>query len=249
MKHFSTWYSTNISHSPKRIAIVGSGVSGLAAASVLFKAGHEITIYEKSTHVGGHAQTIPVHFGANDPSSYRSIPVDVGFMVFNHCTYTNMIPWLESHDVKFEPSDMSLSVSLRHADGRELMEWGSDLAGLFARRRNLTDLSFWSMLKEMVRFNRDALAFLQEINGDDEEGYSAEASDETLGAFLQRKGYAQSLIDFYIIPVCAAVWSCPRERVLAFPVYFILSFMKNHHLLQITGRPQWYTISGTVHAE
>ena len=233
-----------LNYSRKRIAIIGSGVSGLAAASILVKAGHDVTVYEKSSHVGGHAQTLPVYFGPENKSTNRFVPVDVGFMVFNHCTYTNMIPWLESHGVKFEPSNMSLSVSLKNNQGKEIVEWGSDISGLIARRQNLIDPSFWMMIKEMNRFNTEALAFLQELNGDDEEGYSSQASDETLGAYLKRKNYVQSLIDYYIIPVCAAVWSCPREQVLDFPVYFILSFMKNHHLLQITGRPQWYTIAG-----
>lgn len=101
----------------------------------------------------------------------------------------------------------------------------------------------------MIRFNKDALDFLSEQSGDNEEGYSENASDETLGDYLKRKAYAQSLINYYIMPVCAAVWSCPREQVLSFPAYFILTFMKNHHLLQINGRPQWYTIAGKENAK
>jgi cyclopropane-fatty-acyl-phospholipid synthase len=236
--------SASDSSSRQRIAIIGSGVSGLVAASVLVKAGHDVTVYEKSNHVGGHAETLPVYFGANDKSTSRFVPVDVGFMVFNHCTYTNMIPWLESHDVKFEPSNMSLSVSLRDDQDQEIIEWASDLEGLIACHQNLVDPSFWLMLKDMNRFNSDALAFLNKLNGDDEEGYCENACNETLGTYLKRQAYTQSLIDYYVIPVCAAVWSCPRDQVLDFPVYFILSFMKNHHLLQITGRPQWYTIAG-----
>lgn len=101
----------------------------------------------------------------------------------------------------------------------------------------------------MIRFNKDALDFLSEQSGDNEEGYSENASDETLGDYLKRKAYAQSLINYYIIPVCAAVWSCPREQVLSFPAYFILTFIKNHHLLQLNGLPQWYTIAGKENAK
>lgn len=106
----------------KKIVVIGSGVSGLAAASILCRAGHDVTVYEKSSHVGGHAETLPVYFGSRGKSSVRCVPVDVGFMVFNQCTYTNMIPWLESHGVKFEPSDMSLAVSLKNAQGKEIAE-------------------------------------------------------------------------------------------------------------------------------
>jgi cyclopropane-fatty-acyl-phospholipid synthase len=247
MESFSS--STCACAFPKRIAVIGSGVSGLAAASVLSKAGHDVTVYEKNAHVGGHAETLPVYFGNTDKSTSRFVPVDVGFIIFNQCTYTNMIAWFESHGVRFEPSDISFSVSLKNAQGEEIVEWGSDPAALIARRKNLIDPSFFFMLKDMSRFHTDALAFLKEQNGDDEEGYSENVSDETLGAYLKRKAYAQSLIDYYIIPACAAIWSCPREQVVNFPAYFILSYMKNHHLLQVFGRPQWYTISGKVEGE
>ena len=210
-------------HRPQRVAVIGSGCSGLAAAYALTKHGHDVHVFEKDDHVGGHAHTQYV----------GDVPVDTGFMVCNHVTYPTMLQWFEDEGVCIEPSDMSLSVSL---DGGQ-WEWGSEgLDALFATRTNAASPSFWRMLREMVRFKRDAEAFLAHP--------PADKNSVSLGAFLRSKGYSSYFVSRYLVPACASIWSVPASSVHDSPAFFILEFLKNHHMLQIMDRPQWYTVAG-----
>ena len=222
-----------------RVAIVGSGITGLAAASFLHEQscnGRHLhfTLFEQSTHIGGHAYTQYVD----------SLPVDTGFMVCNAVTYPNMLSWFDRHGVQLEASDMSLSVSMH--DGA--LEWSSNgLTGLYAQKRNLLNPYFANMVRDIVRFKGDVLHFLagEERKLDAEGG---EVSDElagmTLGDFIARMAYGRYFVDYYLLPVCSSVWSCPTATALQFPAYFILTFLRNHHLLQLANRPQWLTVAG-----
>ena len=229
--------------SAPRVAIVGSGITGLAAASYLHTQsanGHHLhlTLFEHSAHIGGHAYTQHVD----------NIAVDTGFMVCNAVTYPNMLRWFDRHGVQLETSDMSLSVSMH--DGA--LEWSSNgLTGLFAQKRNLLNPYFAGMVRDVVRFKGDVLAFLEseekKLDGEGCGGGGA-MSDElagmTLNDFITRQGYGRYFVDYYLLPVCSSVWSCPTAAALQFPAYFILTFLRNHHLLQLTNRPQWLTVAG-----
>ena len=222
-----------------RVAIVGSGITGLAAASYLHSQSSNgrhlhLTLFEQASHIGGHAYTQYVD----------SIPVDTGFMVCNAVTYPNMLSWFDRHAVQLETSDMSLSVSMHNG----ALEWSSNgLTGLYAQKRNLLNPYFAGMVRDIVRFKGDVLQFL----GDEEKKLDVEGGeigDElagmTLGDFVARKGYGRYFIDYYLLPVCSSVWSCPTATALQFPAYFILTFLRNHHLLQLANRPQWLTVAG-----
>lgn len=225
-----------------RVAIVGSGITGLAAASHLHSQSANgrhlhLTLFEQACHIGGHAYTQHVD----------SIPVDTGFMVCNAVTYPNMLRWFDRHAVQLETSDMSLSVSMH--DGA--LEWSSNgLTGLYAQKRNLLNPYFANMVRDVVRFKGDVLRFLadEEKKLDVEGGSGGEMSDElagmTLGDFIAGRGYGRYFIDYYLLPVCSSVWSCPTASALQFPAYFILTFLRNHHLLQLANRPQWLTVAG-----
>ena len=222
-----------------RVAIVGSGITGLAAASHLHAQSANgrllhLTLFEQAAHIGGHAYT--QHVGG--------IPVDTGFMVCNAVTYPNMLSWFDKHGVQMETSDMSLSVSMH--DGA--LEWSSNgLSGLYAQKRNLLNPYFAAMLRDVVRFKADVLRFLadEERKLDAEGGELSDATVAlTLDDFVARHGYGRYFVDYYLTPVCSSVWSCPTAAALRFPAYFILAFLRNHHLLQLANRPQWLTVAG-----
>eukprot|EP00897_Mesotaenium_endlicherianum_P008430 jgi/Mesen1/7615/ME000397S06675 len=216
-----------------KVAVVGSGVSGLVAAWTLAKAGVEVTVYERDAHIGGHACSTYVE---------SKIPVDVGFMVFNKVTYPNLVAFFEELGVEIEPSDMSFSVSLNNGSG---CEWGStSLAGLFAQKRNALNPYFFQMLREMVIFQSDVLRYLEQAEGGD----GTVDLEETLGQFLSARGYSHKFRTCYLVPVCASIWSCGAEGVLGCCAYAVLSFLRNHHMLQIFGRPQWLTVKGRSQA-
>ncbi|GBG62545.1 hypothetical protein CBR_g31184 [Chara braunii] len=214
---------------PIHVAIVGSGVSGLSAAWEIVKAGHEVVLYEKDNHVGGHAWTLNVD----------GIAVDVGFMVFNRVTYPNLVKFFEELPVEMEQSDMSFAVSL---DGGRGCEWGSAGIGAFlAQKSNVVNPPFLFMIREMLRFERNVLEFLKREEG--KEAGMAENSD-TLGHFLNSHGYSQKFRQCYLIPVCASIWSCSVQTVLDFSAMEVFRFLRNHHMLQLLGRPQWLTLKG-----
>ncbi|KAI3716416.1 hypothetical protein L1987_67281 [Smallanthus sonchifolius] len=210
-----------------RVAVVGAGISGLAAAYVVTKAGAEVVLYEKEEYLGGHAKTITTDAG---------VDLDLGFMVFNRVTYPNMMELFETLGVDIEISDMSFSVSLDEGNG---CEWGSRnaLSGLFAQKKNLLNPYFWNMIREITKFKDDVLRYLEEVE------HNKDIRDtQTLGDFIKSHGYSELFQKAYLAPVCSSIWSCPAEGVMSFSAFSILSFCRNHHLLQLFGRPQWFTV-------
>ncbi|KAL3828276.1 hypothetical protein ACJIZ3_017078 [Penstemon smallii] len=210
-----------------RVAVVGGGISGLVAGYVLAEGGAEVVLYEKEDCLGGHAKTVTIDDGTS---------LDLGFMVFNRVTYPNMMEFFEHLGVDMELSDMSFSVSLDKGQG---YEWGSrnGLSSLFAQKKNLLNPYFWKMIREIIKFKEDVLNYLEELDNNPDID-----RNETLGHFVQSRGYSQLFQTAYLIPICASIWSCSSEGVMNFSAYSILSFCRNHHLLQLFGRPQWLTV-------
>jgi len=206
-----------------RIAVVGSGISGSLCARLLATQ-HEVTLFEAAATAGGHTHTVDVEaFGS-------TWSVDTGFMVFNDRTYPNFIRMLELLGVASQPSDMSFSVACRRT-GLEYQ--GSSLNGLFAQRSNLMRPSFYRMLRDIFRFNREAPRVLET------------ADDElTLAAFLDKNSYSREFAQHYLLPMTAAIWSAPPAAMAEFPIKFLAQFLQNHGLLQVFDRPQWRTITG-----
>ena len=208
-----------------KIAIIGSGISGLTAAYLLNRQ-HDISVFEASSWVGGHTHTVDVQVDGRDYA------IDTGFIVFNDWTYPNFIELLKQLDVGYQPTEMSFSV----CDPVSGVEYnGNTLNSLFAQRRNLLSPAFWGMLRDILRFNREAVDDLQQ---------QRIASDLSLGSYLQQRGYGERFIQHYIVPMGAAIWSMSLADMLNFPLQFVLRFFKNHGLLSVTDRPQWQVIKG-----
>lgn len=208
-----------------RIAIIGSGIAGLTCAHLLSRR-HAITLFEAADRVGGHTHTVDVHWRG------QHYAVDTGFIVFNDWTYPHFIRLLEHLGVASRMTEMSFSVH----DPRTGFEYnGHDLNSLFAQRRNLLSPGFWGMLRDVLRFNRQALADLdqQRIDG-----------ATTLGNYLRDNRYGQRFIDHYIVPMGSAIWSMSRADMLHFPLQFFVRFCRNHGLLSVNQRPQWRVIEG-----
>ncbi|MGD8589513.1 MAG: FAD-dependent oxidoreductase [Chromatiales bacterium] len=207
-----------------KIAVVGSGISGLSAAWLL-KQRHTVSLYEAADYLGGHTNTVDV--------SLEGIthPVDTGFLVHNDLTYPNLIRLFEHLGIETHSSEMSFSVSLPHRD----LEWaGSNLSTLFAQRRNLLRMQFWRMLQEILLFNAGAHKLLE----------WSERRGATLGTLLDRQGYSSAFRHWYLLPMAAAIWSSSPLTILEFPASTFLRFCINHRLLQIEGRPEWRSILG-----
>ena len=207
-----------------RIAIVGSGVSGMVAGHLLAR-DHEVTLFESADYLGGHTNTIEVtHAG-------RSYDVDTGFIVFNERTYPNFIRLLDRFGVESKPTTMSFSVKCE----RSGLEYnGTSLNGLFAQRRNLIRPDFHRMVRDILRFYREARELLL-TRGDDE---------LTIGEFLADKGFSRAFVDWHIIPMGAAVWSADPVKMLEFPARSFVRFFDNHGFLQLRDRPAWRVIRG-----
>ena len=211
-----------------RIAVIGSGISGLGCAHALRQDAH-VSLYEAEPRLGGHTNTVDVTL---DGMTY---PVDTGFLVLNERTYPNLIRLLEELDVPTAKSDMSFAVSVNL--GRRRLEWsGTDLNGVFAQRRNLVSPRFLAMLRDILRFNEHATRIAL--------GQEAMDGALSLGAFLDRNGYGTPFRNWYLLPMAAAIWSCPMATMLAYPVATFVRFCHNHGLLQVNDRPQWYTVKG-----
>lgn len=208
-----------------KIAIIGSGIAGLTTAYLLNRS-HDITVFEAADWIGGHTHTVDVKVNGRDYA------IDTGFIVFNDWTYPNFIRLLGQLGVTFKPTEMSFSVS----DPKTRTEYnGNNLNSLFAQRSNLLSLSFWGMLRDILRFNREALADLES---------QRIAHDTTLGEYLRSRGYGERFIEHYIVPMGAAIWSMSLADMLAFPLQFFVRFFKNHGLLSVSNRPQWCVIEG-----
>jgi predicted NAD/FAD-binding protein len=208
-----------------RIAIVGSGISGLGTAWLLSKAGHAVTVFEANDYLGGHTHTVDVTLDG------ITAPVDTGFLVFNDRTYPHLVAMFGELGVTSVPSEMSFAVSVAGAD----VEWaGTDLASLFAQPRNALRPAFWRMLADVLRFNRATTAIVR-----DEAAWSV-----TLGEYLDVERYSTPFRDWYLLPMAAAIWSAPTREILDSPLRSFLQFCHNHGLLQIFDRPQWRTVEG-----
>lgn len=205
-----------------RVAVVGSGISGLYCAHLLAHR-HEVTLFEKDARPGGHANTVVVERGS------RSIAIDTGFIVFNERNYPGFSSMLGSLGVASQPSEMTFS--LRDLDG---LEWRpSDLNGIFAQRKNLLRPSFWRMVLEIPRFHRAARSV---IARDDD--------TVTVGELLRRGGFSPGFRDRYLQPLGSSIWSASSTSFLEMPALTVGRFFDNHGLLGITGRPQWRTVTG-----
>lgn len=209
---------------PLRIAVVGSGISGLSAAWLLARR-HDVTLYERAERLGGHSNTVLVE----EAGARR--PVDTGFIVFNTPTYPNLTALFAHLGVETRDTDMSFSASLR---GGKLEYSGNGLSGLFAQKRNLLAPRHWGMLRDLLRFYREAPADL---------GKLADPS-LSLGDYLALKGYGAALRDDHLLPMAAAIWSTPARRMLDYPASAFVRFCTNHGLLQVRNRPIWRTVVG-----
>lgn len=208
-----------------KIAVVGSGISGLTAAYYLSKT-HQVTVIESANRLGGHTATIDVEWKGEEHK------IDTGFIVFNDRTYPNFIRLLDRIGVHSQESSMSFSVSDKHS-GIEYA--GNNLDTLFAQRKNVLSPSFLRMIKDILRFNREAQRLLKE-------GLIDNAM--TLGEYLEKNRYSQRFRDLYLIPMGAAIWSASCAQMMNFPLQFFLQFFSNHGLLTVHDKPQWRVIKG-----
>jgi predicted NAD/FAD-binding protein len=205
-----------------RIAVIGSGISGMVAAYRLSR-GHEVTVYEAGAYVGGHTNTVDVEYEG------KSYAVDTGFIVFNDWTYPRFIEIMSELGVSWQPSSMSFSV---RCEKTGLEYNGTNLNALFAQRRNFLRPAFLRMIKDILRFNRRAPELLR---GD---------GAESLGEYLRRESYSRYFVDHYIIPMGAAIWSSRPIDMLHFPARFFVEFFANHGFLSVNERPTWRVIRG-----
>lgn len=205
-----------------RVAVVGSGISGLSAAWLLAKS-HDVTLFETTTRLGGHSHTVSV------PLPGGAVAVDTGFIVYNEHTYPNLTALFRHLDVPTAPSDMSFAVSL---DGGRLEYNGTNLNGLFAQRRNLGSARFWLMVRDLVRFYRIA------------PGQVGQLGDMSLGAFIDRHGFGRVFRDEHLLPMASAIWSAPASTLLDYPAESFIRFCENHGLLKLSNRPVWRTVVG-----
>ena len=206
-----------------KIAVIGSGISGLSSAYYLSKK-HKVDLFEKQDRFGGHSYTLDVKFNEKE-----KVSVDAGFMVFNKITYPNLINFFKENDIEIEKSDMSFSVSVK---GTNIEYCGKGLNGIFSNRGNLLNLKFVKMFFEIINFYKRC----EKLNSNNIEKI-------TLGEYLTKIGKSKYFIDYHIIPMVSAIWSMPPFEASQMPLTFFLSFFKNHGLFKLKDRPQWYTVS------
>ena len=223
-----------------RVAIVGSGISGLAAAHTL-QGLADLTLFEAGDYFGGHTHTVDMTL-PNAQGVPTTFGVDTGFLVLNERTYPNLLALFSALEVPIAKSDMSFSVQVPGAGrGGAALEWsGSDLSSVFAQRHNLANPRFLRMLADIVRFNRVVTRLAE--RGEDLQPNSPLL--QPLGDFLREQRFSNEFRDWYFLPMMGCIWSCPTDQMLAFPVATMVRFCHNHGLLQITNRPQWYTVPG-----
>ena len=222
-----------------KLAIVGSGISGLAVAHTLHGMA-DITLFEAGDYFGGHTHTVDVTLPASaKPGKATGLPttfgVDTGFLVFNERTYPNLIKLFAELGVETAKSDMSFSVQA--PDGARKLEWsGSSLNTVFAQRSNLLSGRFLGMLRDLTRFN----ALCSRIAVSNQEAQLS----LPLGEFLNEHGFSNAFRDWYFLPMMGCIWSCPTDQMLKFPVSTMIRFCHNHGLIQVSNRPQWWTVKG-----
>lgn len=209
-----------------RIAIIGSGISGLGCAHFLHRH-HDITVFEADAHVGGHANTVD----ATETDTGRAVPIDTGFMVFNHETYPHLCRLFELFKVPTKKTSMSFSVK----DVDTGLEWnGTSLNHLFAQRKNIFSARFIKMLLAVNRFNNDASKALDDPS----------LREVTLADYVRSRGYGEDFFNLYLVPMSSAVWSTPPEKMLQFPASSLLRFFHNHGFLGLSTQHQWWTLDG-----
>lgn len=206
-----------------KLAIIGGGISGLTAARLLCSRYH-VEVFEAEPRPGGHSNTVSFELDGQDYS------IDTGFIVYNDRTYPRFMELLEVLGISGVPTEMSFAV---RCDRTGVEYSGTDLNGLFAQRANLCSPRFLRMVADILRFNRQGTNDARSVD-----------PRETVGNYLRRRGYGQAFCEHYLLPMGAAIWSCPRGTFAEFPIQFILEFYRNHGLLSLTNRPQWYTIPG-----
>jgi predicted NAD/FAD-binding protein len=206
-----------------RIAVIGSGISGMVAAYHLSRT-NDVTVYESAAHIGGHTNTVDVEYQG------REYAIDTGFIVYNDWTYPNFIRLLETLEVPWQPSRMSFSVRCEKS-GLEYN--GTSINSLFAQRRNVARPSFLRMVADILRFNAQAPKLLE-----------ADAAALTLSEYLAREAYSKYFVDHYIIPMGAAIWSSRPVDMLHFPARFFVEFFAHHGFLSVDDRPTWRVIRG-----
>jgi len=217
-----------------KIAIIGSGIAGLAAAHRLQRHA-QITLFEAGAYFGGHTHTVDITL--DTPQGPRSHGVDTGFLVFNERTYPQLIALFAELGVQTAPSDMSFSVQVPASAGQKRIEWsGTSLNSVFSQRANLLNPRFWRMLRDVLRFNRLATDIaLRNAEGE---------LMQPLSRFLQAHRFSYEFTDWYFLPMLGCIWSCPTAQMLEFPVATMIRFCHNHGLIQISNRPQWHTVAG-----
>ena len=204
-----------------KIAVIGSGISGLSASYFLSKK-HHVDLFEKEDRFGGHSYTIDVIVNK------KRIPVDIGFIVFNHLTYPNLINFFNEIDIEIEKSDMSFSVSV---EGTNFEYCGKGLKGIFANKSNFLNIKFIRMFLEILKFYKlcDKISNIDQVI--------------TLDEFLKKNEWSKSFINYHIIPMVSAIWSMPPYEAGKMPMNFFLKFFQNHGLFKLRDRPQWYTVA------
>jgi uncharacterized protein len=219
---------------PLKVAVVGSGISGLGVAHSLV--GHaEVTLFESGSYFGGHTHTVNITL----PTAQGLVThgVDTGFLVYNERTYPNLIALFAQLGVHTTKTEMSFSVKVPGALGDQALEWsGANVSTVFAQRSNLWNPKFLKMLWQLLRFNKLCTAL-------------AVVGDETklaqpLGEFIRQHSFSPEFCNWYLLPMLGCIWSCPTDQMLQFPVATMVRFCHNHGLMQVTKRPAWYTVTG-----
>ena len=204
-----------------KIAVVGSGISGLSAAYYLSKK-HKVDLFEKDDHFGGHSYTLDLNL--ND----KKISVDIGFIVFNFKTYPNLINFFKENSIEIEKSNMSFSVSVKNTNFEYC---GKGISGMFCNKSNIFNLKFLKMFFDIIKFyKKNEKTKINDYN-------------ITLGEYLKREKLSKEFVDFHIIPMVAAIWSMPPYEASQMPLSFFLKFFQNHGLFKLSNRPQWYTVT------
>jgi uncharacterized protein len=209
-----------------KIAIIGTGIAGLGSAHFLHRH-HALTLFEQNDYVGGHTNTVE----ATEPGTYRQVPIDTGFMVYNEVTYPHLTRLFAQLQVPVKKTTMSFAVR----DDTSGLEWsGSSLNHLFAQRKNLFNPRFIRMLLAINRFNKEAVAALDD----------PATAGLTLGDYVRQRGYGEDFFNLYLVPMSSAVWSTPPELMFSFPATSLLRFFHNHGFLGLHTQHQWFTVDG-----
>lgn len=219
-----TLLTENFGQEAKKIAVIGSGISGLSCAWLLSKR-NDVTLYEASDRLGGHANTATINIGG------RSIAVDTGFIVYNETNYPNLVALFEHLQVPTISSDMSFAASM---DDGDFEYSGTGLKGLLGQKRNAFRPRFWAMLRDVLKFYKEAPSLLDR----------SDTQDITLGDYVREARYSATFINDHLMPMGAAIWSTTAAEMHDYPLHAFLRFFVNHGLLLLSGRPQWRTVDG-----